>query len=284
VIPSRVATVALAALAFCGAVVSVASSARAQATTPPAPEDASRRHFRQGVVLFEDRNFDAALVEFEAARAGSREPVILYDIGLCQRSLFRYTDAIATFTTYLDETAADRRVTPEQRREVADAIGEMKALLADVTITVQPARAAASKSLLIVVDGRGGASPGRAQKLAAGRHVVEVSAPGFVGARRELVVVAGMAQAVTVALEAVPEAPALPVAPPPASPVLVSAPAAAPSPAPVADAGAPFYKAWWFWTGVGVVVAGGATTAFVLSRPKGPELVTGSLGGKMITP
>jgi cell division septation protein DedD len=81
---------------------------------------------------------------------------------------------------------------------------------------------------------------------------------------------------------------AQPAAPPPAPvPVPVPTPApemAAPSPAaPSATPGAldvaakpepapqpqseasPFYKTWWFWTGVGVVVAGAATTVILLS-------------------
>jgi hypothetical protein len=40
--------------------------------------------------------------------------------------------------------------------------------------------------------------------------------------------------------------------------------AAVPSPP---EAATPFYKRWWFWTGVGVVVAGGVTTALLL-RPQ----------------
>jgi Tetratricopeptide repeat len=36
---------------------------------------------------------------------------------------------------------------------------------------------------------------------------------------------------------------------------------------PVAPARQPVTKRWWFWTGVGVVVAGGVVAAFVLSRP-----------------
>jgi hypothetical protein len=46
-----------------------------------------------------------------------------------------------------------------------------------------------------------------------------------------------------------------------ASPTLVTATAPQPAATPV-------YKRWWFWTGVGAVVVGGAVTAFFLTRPK----------------
>jgi hypothetical protein len=41
--------------------------------------------------------------------------------------------------------------------------------------------------------------------------------------------------------------------------------------APVAKAGAPFYKRWWFWTLVGVAVAGGLTGFLAVPRP-GPTM------------
>jgi hypothetical protein len=40
----------------------------------------------------------------------------------------------------------------------------------------------------------------------------------------------------------------------------------------------PAYKRWWFWTGIGAVVAGGVVTAVVLSSksaPKSPACTTG---------
>jgi len=37
---------------------------------------------------------------------------------------------------------------------------------------------------------------------------------------------------------------------------------------PVSPAGTPFYKTWWFWTVVGVTVAGGATGVIVWSTTR----------------
>jgi tetratricopeptide (TPR) repeat protein len=67
--------------------------------------------------------------------------------------------------------------------------------------------------------------------------------------------------------------PAQPAAPPP----LVDARAAAPAPAPPPR---PVYKRWWFWTGVGAAVAGGAVAAFVLTRDNTPQGSLGTIDGR----
>jgi hypothetical protein len=45
------------------------------------------------------------------------------------------------------------------------------------------------------------------------------------------------------------------------------------------ETGSPFYKTWWFWTGVGVVVAAGVVTAVALSSGKGGSNVPASALG-----
>jgi hypothetical protein len=68
-----------------------------------------------------------------------------------------------------------------------------------------------------------------------------------------------------------------PAAVPPAAPAPVDRTAelvSAPRPAPEGDS--PVYKRWWFWTGIGAVVVGGAVTAVLLSRStKSPGCDTG---------
>jgi hypothetical protein len=55
-----------------------------------------------------------------------------------------------------------------------------------------------------------------------------------------------------------------PVDPAPSSPQLVSVPAPEP-------ARRPIYKRWWFWTGIGAVVAGGVVAAVMLTRSSDPQ-------------
>ncbi len=70
-----------------------------------------------------------------------------------------------------------------------------------------------------------------------------------------------------------PVAPAYPPAPPPGpaagpagDPLGVTRPAPPPQPE-----SSPVYKRWWFWTGVGVLVAGGVVTGVMLSRQSAPS-------------
>ncbi len=63
--------------------------------------------------------------------------------------------------------------------------------------------------------------------------------------------------------------------PPPATPAaldLSAQPAEAPSEA------RPVYKTWWFWTGAAVIVAGAATTIFLLTDRGGSNVPTSQLG------
>jgi hypothetical protein len=52
-----------------------------------------------------------------------------------------------------------------------------------------------------------------------------------------------------------------------------------------ADAGkTPIYKRWWFWTVIGVVVAGGATAAGVLATRGSSSITQSTLGEYHVLP
>jgi hypothetical protein len=177
---------------------------RAQ-TPPPSPpavqEDELARakvHFQQGVALYNDGNFGAALAEFDEAYRLHPTPGVLYNIGLTQKSLFRYSEAIDSLERYLRDSTG---LAPERRAEVQQLVNEMKALLADVTVEVTPPGAN------ITVDGRtaGQAPLAKPLGLAAGSHTIEASADGFQSLKKELLVTAGVAVAVKLALVAIPK-------------------------------------------------------------------------------
>jgi tetratricopeptide (TPR) repeat protein len=59
-------------------------------------------------------------------------------------------------------------------------------------------------------------------------------------------------------------------------PVPAPAPATRPAPAPPPDR--PIYARWWFWTGIGVVAAGGTgVTIYELTRPGAPATSLGNI-------
>ena len=84
--------------------LSLAQPAPAPAPPAPAPPAApdpavleeAKRHFAQGVALYNDGNYNAALAEFEAAYRVRPSPGVLDNIGLTQKGLVRYNDAIAS--------------------------------------------------------------------------------------------------------------------------------------------------------------------------------------------
>jgi hypothetical protein len=318
-------------VAFAMMLVCASASARAAPVAPPpaaaAPSTAAsvsaaklaeaRLHFQQGVALYKDQNFDAALAEFQGAYAISGEPVVLYDLGLTQKALFRYGEAIETLEKYLSDSAARGQTIAKARRaEVETSVSEMKSLLADVTLVVKPPEAA------VLVDGRAVTLDVEGiVKLAAGSHVVEASAPDHVADKRTLTVVAGTPQTVTLALAAVPRTgrarvqaaqvgarvaiDGKDVGPAPVETELlagghtveVTAPGFAPDrielvvavgqartvtvtlepPRAPAPTWPAVFHRWWFWAAVGGVAA--ATTATILLWPTKTEgPLSGSLG------
>lgn len=156
----------------------------------------ARRHFVQGVALYNDGDFGAALAEFEATYKASPIPAVLYNLGLTNKALFRYAEAVDWLTRYLRD---DITIAPERRAEVEMVINEMKSLLAEVRVTVTPDTAT------VVLDGRGvKLSPTEPLRLKAGQHVFEISAEWHQPERREITVTAGVPMQLSVALKAIP--------------------------------------------------------------------------------
>ena len=126
----------------------------------------ARLHFQQGVALYEERNYDAALAEFEGAYATSKEPIVLYNLGLTYKALFRYAESVDALERYLRESAARQQdIPPERKAEVEGLVTEMKSLLAEITLMVLPPDADLridGRSVTLGIEG--------IVKLAAGTH------------------------------------------------------------------------------------------------------------------
>ncbi|HEY8927537.1 MAG TPA: PEGA domain-containing protein [Polyangia bacterium] len=289
-----------------------------QASSPPTPARLAeaRLHFQQGVALFREQNYDAALAEFQGAYGISSEPVVLYNLGLTYKALFRYPEAIETLERYVSESAAKGHpVAKDRRAEVETIVAEMRSLLADVTIVLTPPDAALrvdGRPVVLGVDG--------VVKLPAGSHVIEANAADYMAARREITVVAGTPQSVPLALTAIPRTGSVTITASQigahivvdgkdvgAAPVTlelgagghqveVTAPGYAPGRSelavapgqartvnivlelpPEARMPTPFYHKWWFWAGVGGVAAVTAGTILLWPEQKqGP--LSGTLG------
>jgi hypothetical protein len=155
------------------AAASLAAPALALAPTPAAAQaDPYRQHMDNGVKLFQDQNYEAALVEFDAAYNVNPRASPLLNIALCHKALFRYPKAIAAL-----ERALERHRDTMDQADIASAqraIEEMRALLARITVEVTPPHAT------LLVDGE-------EQPPAAGGSWVIDLGPGLhrIGARAE---------------------------------------------------------------------------------------------------
>ena len=161
--------------------------------------DDARVHFEQGNALFDSGDFTGALAEYQESYTLNPVPAVLKNIGLCLKSLFRYGEAIDTLQRYLDESRGFSASSgdPAQTQQI---IVEMKALLADVTVTVSPANAA------VTVDGRPATVvAGQPLRIAAGTHSLEVAADGFAPQKRDVMVSAGVAMALDFHLVLIPK-------------------------------------------------------------------------------
>ena len=114
------------------------SEAAAEESTAQAGEshdsiESARAHFKLGVDFYRERNFRAALIEFQRAYADMPHFKLLYNLGQASLELQEYAGAIDYFTAYLREGGDD--VTPERRAEVEQSIQYLESRIARVTIS-----------------------------------------------------------------------------------------------------------------------------------------------------
>jgi hypothetical protein len=199
------------------------------------PENTSeaRRHFRQGVELYNSGDLDAALMEFTTSHLLNPLPAVLYNIAMVERDLHRYADAVATLRRYLAEGTAEP---PHRRAEAEELAEELDALLA--TVAIESDRRGAD----LFVDGElTGRTPiDQPLRLASGRHELELRLDGFQTYRQRFDVHGGQRLELDIELRAVRQL---------------------------------WYRSWWFWTVVCVAAVGltAGIVGGVLSRPSGSE-------------
>lgn len=135
-----------------------------------------------GVKLFNDGNFGAAIAEFEAAYAERPRASPLVNLALCHKSLFQYPKAIAALERALEHHSDTME--PEDRAAAETAIREMKALLGYIRVEVAPPHA-----VLYVDDDA--LPPGAKDKpiaLGPGKHRFEARAEGYESAEEVVTV------------------------------------------------------------------------------------------------
>jgi hypothetical protein len=105
--------------------------------------------FKEGTRRVGETKWAEALTSFERAQSLVPHAITLFNMGVCERALGRYTVARRTFTTALAEHASQRTVLPQRLEQDAQAyLEEMAHLLVRVKVTVKPDGSS------LAVDGR----------------------------------------------------------------------------------------------------------------------------------
>jgi tetratricopeptide (TPR) repeat protein len=162
--------------------------------TKEAREEA-RARFNRGVELFEEQEYERALVEFERAYSLAPSVGVLYNLAQVNAQLHRYSKAIPLYERYLSEGGADldeARVA-EVERALAEARGRTAKLLvrvdqpaAEITLDDQPF-ATSPMAKAVMVD--------------SGQHRIVVAKSGFRAATRTISLAGGDNSTIDLALE-----------------------------------------------------------------------------------
>lgn len=210
-----VAAVVAVTVALTGPVTVFAAPAEETAVPEPAAEEdpelaEAMLHFRQGIGLYEEEDFEGALFEFNRAYELAPDYRLLYNIGVTQLETKDYAGSKRSLEAYLaqggDEVGADRR------QEVDDQLATLAGRVGTVTIDSNVEGAS------VRVDGEEvGVTPlADALVLNLGRRKLEVTAEGHQPYVETLDITGGAATQVDATLQVEAAAPsgAGPVPPP----------------------------------------------------------------------
>ncbi len=129
-------------------------------------------HFDRGVKLYEERDWRAALVEFQRAYTISPQYRVLYNVGQCLYEVEDYVGALDAFEKYLAE--GNGQIAAERRDRVEGTIGELRGRVAHIRIVTNVDGAEISVDDAVV-----GITPLAAPLLlSAGRRKIAASRPG----------------------------------------------------------------------------------------------------------
>jgi tetratricopeptide (TPR) repeat protein len=158
-------------------------AAPAAGAAVPDTEDA-RQHFADGLKLYKDGDFDAALVQFERAYAIKPNYKVLYNIAQTYFQLRQYVEARDNMARYLKEGGS--AIDPERQAAASKDLADLEKRIAKVTVNVNV------NGATVLVDGKKvGVTPlAEPISVSEGQRTISVEAPNR-GARERLIRVAG---------------------------------------------------------------------------------------------
>ncbi len=139
------------------------TSHRCLADDTPAGASEAQKAFKEGAELVEAAEWSAAILAFERSRAAREHALTLYNIGVCQRFLGRYTLARETFKAALARGQSTGEMSALFIDQGNAYLKEIEGKLARFSITLEP------KSARVAIEGRPlTPSPGQPNVFVAG--------------------------------------------------------------------------------------------------------------------
>ncbi len=208
---------------------------------------AAKAHYEAATKYYDLHEYEDAAKEYKAAYFAKPDPAFLFNIGQCYKRLGKSDQAVDFFREYLKKAPLD-----EPNRANAEArIRELESAIPDTSP-------------------RGSPQPSPAAAPPLEKHTSPVAPPAAAADPRLLESGPSMSPSVGSPYYA---------APPPTARQPVGAELATAAPPEAPKTGTPFYRTWWFWTGVGAAVVVGTVTAILLTRGGSePNSATAGLG------
>jgi len=241
------------------------------ATSTPAAarannKDRARRLFEKGEQHYQQGEFSKALTAYRQAHKTYRHPAFIFNIAQCYRQLKQYAKAKFYYQLFLAEQrkAPNRSEVKKRIRDMSKRISVLRRSQRDkgrLSIITTPAGAAVFVNR---VKGAPNATSPSIILVAAGQHLIMIKKAGYKTVTRTVDITARKVTMLSISLERDGSALTPPpdrrrrrMAPPPDRRGRGGGLTPASEPHEPAPTGArSFYKRWWFWTGVGVVLAG----------------------------
>jgi tetratricopeptide (TPR) repeat protein len=176
------------------AVLALGGVAGAQTPTSPEAVAEARQRFQRGVDLYEERNYTAAMVEFQRAYELTRNPAVLYNISATHELSGHMVEALDAMLEY--ERLAPRDAVTARRAEVDAALARIRRSIATLVLRVE------AEGLTLLVDGlpRSVSEARTGLRVSAGRHRVTLSAPHYQTREEEFDISGGNSATITEAL------------------------------------------------------------------------------------
>jgi hypothetical protein len=159
--------------------------------------DGYKQHMENGIKLFQDKNYDAAIVEFRAAYDIRPKASPLINVALAYKAEFKYPKAIDALKLALEKH--EDTMGPDDKRAAESEIKDMAALLAFVQVKVIPPQA----TLLVDGEEQPAGTADQPVRLGAGTHKIGARAEGYAELEQTVTVASGEnSQVITLTLVA----------------------------------------------------------------------------------